>query len=131
MFTDLGGACLREFTLKTGRRADLVCLDRDSQITLVEVKSSRQDFISDRKWPDYFDWADRFYFAVAQDFPADILPGASRCGIILSDGFDSLIVRTAPHIQLPPARRSHIIRRLAHTAMTRCEAQLQTRPISG
>ena len=93
LFLDHGKACIREFTVRTGRRADLMMLGPNREITIIEVKSSRQDFTSDRKWHEYIEWADRFYFAVAEDFPRDILPGPDICGIIITDGFDCHVVQ--------------------------------------
>lgn len=121
MFVERGDACLREFTLRTGRRVDIIAIGSGGSITIVEVKSSRQDFLSDRKWPEYPEWADRFYFAVADDFPRDILPDAEQCGIIITDGFDCLEVRDAPESRLAAQRRSYLTRRIAHVAMRRLE----------
>ena len=121
MINERGESCLREFTLKSGRRVDIIALGRDGIITVIEVKSSRQDFQSDRKWPEYLEWADRFYFAVAEDFPREILPGPDQCGIIVTDGFDCLTVQDAPLMKLNAQRRNHLTRRLANTAMRRLE----------
>ncbi|MEC7438712.1 MAG: MmcB family DNA repair protein [Pseudomonadota bacterium] len=121
MFIERGDACLREFTLKSGRRVDVIAVDRRGTITIVEVKSSRQDFASDRKWGDYLEWGDRFYFAVADDFPRELLPGAETCGVIITDGFDCLEWRPAPLRKLAAQRRNHLTRRLAHVAMRRVE----------
>ena len=41
---------LAEFTLKSGRRVDLIALDRKGIVTVVEIKSSVADFRSDKKW---------------------------------------------------------------------------------
>ena len=121
MFIERGDACLREFTLKSGRRVDVIAVDSRGMITIVEVKSSRQDFTSDRKWHEYLEWADHFYFAVDEDFPREILPEGDTCGIIITDGFDCLEWRAAPHRKLAAQRRNHLIRRLAHVAMRRLE----------
>lgn len=121
MINERGESCLREFTLKSGRRVDIIALGRDGIITVIEVKSSRQDFQSDRKWPEYLEWADRFYFAVAEDFPREILPGPDQCGIIVTDGFDCLSVQDAPLTKMNAQRRNHLTRRLANTAMRRLE----------
>ena len=121
MFIKRGDACLREFTLRSGRRVDLIAISRGGEITIVEVKSSRQDFISDRKWQEYLEWADRFYFAVAEGFPRDLLPGPDESGIIITDGFDCLEVQPAPPAKLAGQRRNHLTRRLAHVAMRRIE----------
>ena len=121
MFIERGDACLREFTLRSGRRVDLIAIDSGGKITIVEVKSSRQDFISDRKWQEYPEWADRFYFAVAEGFPRELLPGPDESGIIITDGFDCLEVQPAPLAKLAGQRRNHLTRRLAHVAMRRIE----------
>ena len=70
-----GHGTLTEVTLRTGRRVDVMALAPDGGITVVEVKSSVQDFRSDRKWQEYLDFCDRFFFAVGEGFPHDILPG--------------------------------------------------------
>ena len=57
-FLDLGSGVLTEFTLANGRRADVIALDRDGKLTIVEIKSCRADFQSDRKWQDYLDYCD-------------------------------------------------------------------------
>ena len=121
MFIERGDACLREFTLRSGRRVDLIAIGSGGEITIVEVKSSRQDFISDRKWQEYPDWADRFYFAVAEGFPRHLLPGRDESGIIITDGFDCLEVQPAPLAKMAGQRRNHLTRRLAHVAMRRIE----------
>ena len=53
MFIERGDACLREFTLRSGRRVDLIAIDSGGKITIVEVKSSRQDILTDRQWQEY------------------------------------------------------------------------------
>ena len=131
MFIERGDACLREFTLKSGRRVDVIAIDSHGTITVVEIKSSRQDFTSDRKWTEYLEWADRFYFAVAEAIPREILPDAETCGVIITDGFDCLEWRPAPHRKLAAQRRNHLIRRLAHVAMRRLEfaEDVETTPL--
>ena len=121
-FQEMGDATLSEFTLKTGRRVDLIALSRSQHITIVEVKSSLTDFSSDKKWQDYLDWADQFYFAVADNFPVERLADETRCGILITDGFDMHIMREAPLRKLPAQRRTHLIRRLAFAAMMRLSA---------
>ena len=121
LFLNAGEAVLKEFSLKNSRRADLIALSPKQKLSIIEVKSSRRDFTSDNKWPEYIGFADYFYFAVAEDFPEDLLPDETMCGIILSDGFDALITRPAPHRPLASARRAHLIRQLAVNAMRRLE----------
>jgi hypothetical protein len=95
----------------------VIGIGRDGLVHVVEIKSSRADFICDRKWPDYLDFADFFYFAVGADFPLELLPEAE--GLILADRFGGEIVRPARHRPLPAARRKALTLRFARTAAAR------------
>ena len=48
-------------------RADLICVSRDYRIVIVEVKSSKADFESDKKWERYLPFCDEFYFCADDD----------------------------------------------------------------
>ena len=93
----------RDVTPRVDGRVDLIGLGPRGEIWIVECKSSRADFTSDRKWQGYLDWCDRFFWAVDADFPQELLPDDS--GLILSDAYDAQIVRMAPDTPLAPARR--------------------------
>lgn len=112
-----GLATLSEFTLKTGRRADVIALDPGGAVVIVEVKSSRTDFLSDGKWQEYLDFCDRFYFAVPAGFPQDLLP--QDCGLMVADCYDATILREAPESRLAAARRRAVILRFAQVASQR------------
>lgn len=45
-----------------GRRADVLAINSSFDITIVEVKSSKEDFNTDSKWTDYLKACDSFYF---------------------------------------------------------------------
>jgi len=117
LFGDLGLAALSEFPLPNGRRADLVAIDAQGEIVIVEIKSSRTDFVSDRKWWDYRDFCDRFFFGVAADFPQEILP--SDCGLIIADAHGAAIIRPAPLTPLHAARRRAQTLHIAQAACRR------------
>jgi hypothetical protein len=117
LLVQLGAAPLLELTLGSGHRADVAGLFPDGRIVLVEVKSSRQDFTSDRKWRAYPAFADLFYFAVASSFPHAILPADE--GLILADRWGAEILREAIPRPLPAARRKAVQLRFARTAALR------------
>lgn len=116
-FAALGWATVTEFSLKTGRRADILALDPKGGLTIVEVKSCPADFRADRKWPEYEAFCDRFYFAVDVDFPVDLLP--EDRGLIVADAFDAHILREARETPLPGPRRKALTLRLALAAAGR------------
>ena len=113
----LGYAPLSEVTLPNGRRADLMALGPRGEIFIVEVKSGREDFHTDRKWPEYLPYCDAFAFAVAPEFPRDILP--EEPGLIVADGFGGAILREAPVVRLAGARRKALTLAFARLAALR------------
>lgn len=122
LFEDLGCAVVTEFVLATGRRADVAALTADGRIALVEVKSGVPDFRADAKWPEYLEFCDAFYFAVAPEFPRDLLPAADVCGVIVADPWEAAILRPAPERRLSAARRRAVTVRIARVAAQRLRA---------
>ena len=108
---------LPEIPLTTGRRADLLCLSEKGEFTIVEIKSSIEDFRADRKWPDYRLHCDRLYFATHPGVPLDIFP--DECGLILSDGYGAEIVREAPEERMTAPIRKALTLRFARIASDR------------
>jgi hypothetical protein len=117
LMRSLDADCLFEFKLRTGRRADVIGLDRNGAFLIAEIKSSAADYRADSKWHDYTGFCDHFYFAVAADFPRSILP--ENCGLILADGYGGEIVRPAPPLAMNAARRRALTLLFARTAATR------------
>ena len=124
--TDAGQTVLAELPLGNGRRADLAAIDRAGTITLVEIKSCRADFLADGKWREYLGYCDRFYFAVASDFPLAVLPPEE--GLILADRFGGEIVRAARLRALCAARRKAMLIRFGRAAAGRLHGLLDPQP---
>ena len=112
-----GLGTLTEFGLSNGRRADVLGLDRDGIFTIVEVKSTVEDFRADNKWREYLDFCDRFYFAVPPDFPLELVP--PDCGLMVADDWDAAIRRESVQRSLNPARRRHQLIRFGILASER------------
>jgi hypothetical protein len=113
----LGLSVVPEVTLPNGRRADLLALSDKGAVTIVEIKSSIDDFRTDQKWPEYLDYCDRLLFAVEATFPQTLLP--TEAGIIIADRYGAEIVRAAPEQTLPAARRKALTLRVARIACAR------------
>lgn len=111
---------LTEFSPMRGLRVDVLALGPRGEIWVIECKSSRADFTSDRKWQGYLAWCDRFFWAVGPDFPTDLLPGDT--GLILADGYGAEILRHGPETRLAPARRRKLVEKAARTAAARLQA---------
>ena len=117
LLTALGYAPLAEVTLPNGRRADLMAVGPKGEIVIVEVKSGLEDYRCDRKWGEYLPFCDAFYFAVAPEFPRQILPDGP--GLIVADGFGGAVVLEAPTAALAPARRKALTLAFARLAAMR------------
>jgi hypothetical protein len=112
-----------EVALGNGRRADLMGLCPKGLVTIVEVKVSRADLLSDQKWTDYLDYCDRFYWAIPESLDAGLLMRSGklpeRAGLIIADRYDAAVVREAALVALSPSRRRAETLRFARRAARR------------
>src|SRR3546814_5851796 len=76
---------------------------------MVEIKVSRADLHGDGKWPDYCDWCDRIYWALAPGLDPAILENPDyrpeSSGLIIAERYGAAVVREAASCNLAPARR--------------------------
>lgn len=118
-----GVSPLAEVPLAGGRRADILGIDSAGRLTIVEIKVSLADLRGDRKWPDYLDHCDRFFWAIPAGLAADDLHTPpfrpEETGLIIADRFDAEAVRDAPWRNLNPARRKAVTLNLARRAARR------------
>ncbi|MGR3758501.1 MAG: MmcB family DNA repair protein, partial [Tranquillimonas sp.] len=94
-------ATVEEFRPAPGLRVDVMALGPRGELWIVECKSSRADFTSDRKWQGYLEWCDRYFWAVDEAFPVELLP--EDTGLILADCYDAEILRLPTETRLSPA----------------------------
>ena len=115
-----GFVCVEELVPTRGLRVDVMALGPKGEIWVVECKSSRVDFTSDSKWQGYLEWCDRFFWAVDEAFPTDLLP--EDTGLLIADPYDAEIIRMAPEDKLAPARRKVMVQKFATHAARRLHA---------
>jgi hypothetical protein len=100
-----------------------MAVDARGAIVAVEIKCSRADLLGDGKWPDYFDYCDRYFWAVPAGFDLGLFESEAlwpgRTGLIVADQYDAEIVRAAPSEPLSAARRKAEVQRLARRAARR------------
>ncbi|MCW5752177.1 MAG: MmcB family DNA repair protein [Alphaproteobacteria bacterium] len=122
---DAGFSVLTELPLRNWRRVDVIGIDRRNRVCIVEIKSGPQDFLSDRKWHEYLDYCDLFYFAVAAGFPREILP--PEPGLILADRYGGAVIRDAPENRIAAHVRKEVTLRFARKAADRLNIDLRER----
>jgi len=101
----------------SGLRVDVMALGPKGEIWVIECKSSRADFMTDQKWQGYLEWCDRYFWAVDDGFPTDLLPDGT--GLIIADSYDAEILRMGPESKLAPARRKVMVQKFARHAALR------------
>ena len=102
-----GHSVVLEMPLPDGRRADILAVARDGSLTIVETKSSIEDWRVDDKWPDYLNWCDLLYVAVPVDFPQALIQ--QEIGLIVADAYGGEILRHPPRRPLAAARRKSLL----------------------
>lgn len=114
---------LCEVPLPNGRRADMVAIDGKGLLTIVEIKVSRADLLGDRKWTDYLDYCDRFFWGVPAGFDLDPFEeegfAPALCGLIVADRYDAAVLREPALRKMPAPRRKAETLRFARRAARR------------
>jgi hypothetical protein len=121
-FRALGHSVMTELPLPNGRRADVVGLSASGDVLIVEIKSCLVDYRTDDKWHEYLDYCDRLYFAVAADFPCEVIP--EDAGLILADRYGAELVREPIEARLNATRRKAMMLCFAHAAALRLQHHL-------
>jgi len=103
---------------------DIWLVNREKKIVIVEVKSSRADFKSDKKWHIYQQFCDLFYFAIDGDYISkDELP--KGVGLIKLDGskrgFGFVKKATSNKLSIPDDVYSDLMFRMARSMSNRQE----------
>ena len=111
--------CVEELVPTRGPRVDVMALGPKGEVWVIECKSSRADFTSDNKWQGYLEWCDRYFFAVDEDFPTELLP--PETGLILADAYNAEIIRIPDEDRLAASRRKVMHMKFARHAASRLQ----------
>ena len=108
---------VEELIPAAGLRVDVMAIGPKGEVWIIECKSSRADFQTDQKWQGYLEWCDRYFWAVDEDFPTELLPDDT--GLMIADAYDAEILRMGPEDKLAPARRKVMMMKFARHAARR------------
>jgi hypothetical protein len=117
LLRSLGFALLPEFSIATGRRADILGINAEGRIWIIEIKSSLQDYQSDFKWQEYGEFCDRFFFAIPENLPQEIIPATA--GLIVADNWSAEVLRHPEEFALHASRRKALTLQFARAAAQR------------
>lgn len=117
LLRELGFALLPEFSLASGRRADIIGVNAEGRIWIVEIKSSLQDYRADQKWQEYGEFCDCFFFAIPETLAPEIIPASA--GLIVADNWAAEILRHPQEFALHASRRRALTLQFARAAALR------------
>src|SRR5579884_2497415 len=123
-----GYSPILEFTLPNGRRLDVAAIGPGGEMLGVEIKVALADLRGDRKWPDYLDYCDLFYFAIPPDFPPEHVP--HETGLIVADRYGGAIIKEAEAQALHAGRRKAVTISFARSAAERLSRTLDAMALS-
>ncbi|MBL8789324.1 MAG: MmcB family DNA repair protein [Rhizobiales bacterium] len=112
-----GFAVVTEFSLASGRRADVFGVRHDGFIWIVEIKSCLEDYRTDQKWNEYREYCDRFSFAIPLSMDAAIIP--EEAGLVVADQYGAEILRVTPDHPLHASRRKAVTLQFGRVAAQR------------
>lgn len=112
-----------------GLRADVMALNLGALLTMVECKSSVQDFRSDKKWQSYLQYCDKLYFAM--DDPTyqkvkDQIPKGVGIMVVAENGWPR-IMQSASYHDIDDEIRMDLILRMAYRSADRTRYQIKSR----
>ena len=61
-----GYKMITEFALPNKKRVDLIGINREKKIIIIEVKSNFMSIKKDKKWENYLNYCNLFYFALSE-----------------------------------------------------------------
>ena len=107
---------------KRGRlRADVVALAMNGYLTIVEVKSSKRDFTSDKKFTKYAPYCDQLYLAFTEEVYEDVchlVPASVGVLVVYNRAYPSGVVRKSVRVE-QPARRHEVSEDVRFNMVTR------------
>jgi hypothetical protein len=109
--------CLEEFVPIRGSRVDIMAIGPKGELWIIECKSSLADYTQDTKWEKYLPFCDRYFWAVPNGFPIEILP--KEDGLIIADSYEAEIIKMAPYRMMTASQRKKITLKIARNAANR------------
>ena len=112
-----GYKVLSEFALPNKKRVDIIAINLKKKIIIVEVKSNKKNLKYDKKWKNYLNYCNYFYFACNEklkdfDFSENI-------GIIQNNSNNIKIVRKSKYKKLSENIKKKLIFKIALSAASK------------
>ena len=108
---------LSEFALPNKKRVDIIAINLKKEIIIVEVKPSERAIKIDKKWFNYLNYCNYFYFACndkLEDFNF-----SKNVGVIQNSSTKIKIIKTAKYKKISKEEKNNLIFKIALSASSK------------
>ena len=112
-----GYKVLSEFALPNKKRVDIIGINLKKKIIIVEVKSNKKNLKYDKKWRNYLNYCNYFYFACndkLKDFDF-----SENIGVIQNNSNNIRIIRKSKYKKLSENKKKELIFKIALSATSK------------
>ena len=115
--SDKGYRVLSEFALPNKKRVDIIGINSKKKIIIVEVKAKEKDLKTDKKWKNYLNYCNYFYFSCTEEIKKlDIL---QNVGIIQVTNSKVKIIKKSKFKKLSKTTNFRLILHFALSAASK------------
>ena len=112
-----GYKVLSEFALPNKKRVDIIAINSKKKIIIVEVKSNRNDIKNDKKWKNYLNYCNYFYFAFNDGITNSNF--SKNVGVIQNCKNGIKILKTSKYKKIAPKKKNTLIFKIALSATSK------------
>jgi hypothetical protein len=112
-----GYKVLSEFALPNKKRVDIIAINSKKEIIIVEVKSKKSEVKTDKKWKNYLNYCNYFYFA-CNDKLKD-LNLSKNIGVIQNNSKSIKITKKSKYKKLSENKKNKLIFKIALSAASK------------
>ena len=112
-----GFKVLSEFALPNKKRVDIIAINSKKKIIIVEVKSDKNGIKNDKKWKNYLNYCNYFYFA-CNDKLKD-LNFSKNIGVIQNNSKSIKITKKSKYKKLSENKKKNLIFKIALSAISK------------
>ena len=112
-----GYKMITEFALPNKKRVDLIGINREKKIIIIEVKSNFMSIKKDKKWENYLNYCNLFYFALSE--VPEKFKFKKKIGFIKSTRLETKIVKDCEYIKMKKLKKNKIIFNFAASAASK------------
>ena len=112
-----GYKVLSEFALPNKKRVDIIAINLKKKIIIVEVKSNKKNLKYDKKWKNYLNYCNYFYFACNDKLKDSEF--SENIGIIQNNSNNIKIIRKSKYQKISENKKKQLIFKIALSAASK------------